>query len=176
MFWDKLFFPDQITTGFPNMYAALQTRGWPAASAMRGRIVFNLNLFNGNLQCMPIYWALPGASHAQRLAKSDGLALAADSKGAVIHRKTQQELEKGGAAALQWKRKVFFNRGTIADAKISMTTASMEVSAGTSRASFASGFITRFRVGNVPEDSAFIIAKHTIVPSTLVTYDGVWPG
>ena len=176
LFSDRIYFPDQLTAGFPSAHAALTQRGWPRVADMRGKIVFNLNLFSSNAACKPLYFSMGGASYAKRLEFSDRLAeqwMAADDEA----RPPTRAAPKAWAEARQ--RKVFFNRGTIEEAKLSNTTATMEVTSETVAREpwmLHQGFVTRFRIGNAPEDSATILNLHKIFPSTLVSYDGVWAG
>jgi hypothetical protein len=53
LFSDRIYFPDELTAGFPSAHAALTQRGWPRVADMRGEIVFNLNLFSSNAACKP---------------------------------------------------------------------------------------------------------------------------
>jgi len=205
LFADKIYFPDELTAGFPNIHDALRVRGWPKVADLRGKILFNLNLFSSNAACKPLYWGLEGANFAGRLAKSDTLAEDVGTESAPTSRSVVRYAESVArasssastnaageagesaeaaaatavAAVMNRKRKVFFNRGTFEEAMTSNTTCMMEVS--TSQASaglgiFSHGFITRFRIGKKPEPAQHIIDLHELIPATLISYDGVWPG
>ena len=145
LFSDRIYFPDELTAGFPSAHAALTQRGWPRVTDMRGKIVFNLNLFSSNAACKPLYFGMGGASYVKRLEFSDGLAeqwTAADDEA----RPPTRAAPKAWAEARQ--RKVFFNRGTIEEAKLSNTTATMEVTSETVAREpwmLHQGFVTRFR-------------------------------
>jgi hypothetical protein len=173
IFSDKLYFPDELTAGFPSIYAALQGRGWPYVEDMRGKIVLNMNLFGSNNECRQLYWDSAGASFAGRLGSSDTTAAEIGAK-----MPTAASIAAAGMD-LTRKRRIFFIRGPISEAKATNYTASMEVTTSdyaNSPEIFSTGFITRFRVGKKPEASNTILAVHSIQPATLISYDGVWPG
>jgi hypothetical protein len=74
MFNDRLYYPDELTDGFQNIHEALSSRGWPSVKRLRGKILFNLNLFSSNMACKELYWKAAGASFSARLPKSDRVA------------------------------------------------------------------------------------------------------
>jgi hypothetical protein len=74
---------------------------------------------------------------------------------------------------------VFFNRGTLEEAKTTNTTAMMEVTSGEFAQNpgiLSHGFITRYRVGKEPEASEIIVKTHDLIPATVISYDGIWAG
>ena len=174
VFGDKAYYPDELISGFPNMYAALQGRGWPSVDALKGRIIFNLNLFSSNAPCYALQQAAHGASWDARLSESDQLARDIAAKAP-----TSSSIALLPAAVRARKRKLFFNRGTFEQAQKDNSTCSMEVTTSDFDMNpqiFHHGFITRFRIGKKPELSSVIRTIHANFPATLISYDGVWPG
>jgi len=200
LFSDKIFFPDELTapggdtSRYGSIHEALADTGWPLVDPfLRGKIIFNLNIFSSNAACKPLYWSLPGASISRRLDKSDRFAKVLNGDGvttaptrdsiATTNMHSVQVIgpssSNSGGDWRQWKRKVFFNRGTIEEAKITNTTATMEVTSGAfalNPAILSHGFITRYRVGKEPEASEIIVKNHDLIPATLISYDGIWAG
>jgi hypothetical protein len=176
-FSDRIYFPDELTANYSSIYDALQGRGWPTVGAMKGKVLFNLNLFGSNDACRPMYHAAEGASFDNRLAGSD--AFAEDIGGPAVPTSSSIASNFSTAERSQ-KRKVLFNRGTVQQAKTDNTTCTREVSSdeyGHGPEHFnPEGFITRFRIGTKPEASATIRAIHQQMPVTLISYDGVSPG
>ena len=167
LFQDRTYFPDELTAGYANAAEALAGRGWPYVEDMRGKIVWNLNLFSSNAACKALYFGLGGASRATRL------------RGSQTPAPSLQAATTPSPQAMARKRKLFFNRGTLAEARITNTTVSKEVTSSDVAADpgvFSSGFITRFRIGKEPEPSVVIRQFHDTMPATLLSYDGVWAG
>ena len=164
LFRDDIYFPANLTRGQPNALAALHGTGWPTVAELKGKILFNLNIFSSNMKCKDLYFNVNGVSSAGTLQLSRDL-LGDDASVA--------------GSDDEPKRKVFFNRGTREDAERSTTTVMMEVTASEvvlNRSLLSDGFITRLRIGRKPEDGKFISTLHRLIPAMLISYDGVSPG